>query len=177
MKTLLVLLIFFINVPFSFGKIETSLIIPKFYELLLNKEKPSEQDENDFFGGDECSHIRAVLTAEGIAQKSKTPVWDFVRKNKSLFITVNILNFNDARITYSAPFGMSRMWNKTDKNEKYVCAKFPEKVLENEVKTSQGVSIIIFTLGEKCYLDIGKTVKTGSSSTFLDYLYGTKKSP
>jgi hypothetical protein len=176
MKFLFVSLIFLLSFSNSLAKIAESLIIPKFYEILLSKENPIQQDENDFFGGDECSAVREFLIQDLPDPKSKTPIWDFLRKNKSIFFTKNILNFDDARIVYSDPFRMTRMWNKRDRGSKYVYATFATKVREDNLKAHQGLSMILFTLGEKCYLVISETNTAGSCDTFLDYLYGMKKS-
>jgi hypothetical protein len=146
-------------------------IIPKFYELLMQKENPSEIDEVDFFGNNE--YIAKAIRLKSGYSESTTPVWDFLRINRSFFITKGVVELKKARIHFSAPFHTTRLWNQTVSESKKIYATFPTEVTANGA--SSGTSLVIFALGKSCYIDIGDTLVSGSLKPFSDQVYERAK--
>ena len=147
------------------GEPKQEKIIPRFYELLLQPEKPILQDELDFFGGGECQDVTLSIIQKDKFSKSITPIWDFIRSNKSLFISDGISKLSSARILYSSPFTTTRLWSNTSPDQIKIQVMFPTRV--TPTKSSFGTSIVIFTLGTKCYIDIGNTFLSKDLYLFL----------
>lgn len=168
MKSILLLSVFATCI--SSAEFEQAKIVPKFYEILAQVEKPSEQDEIEFFGGKECASVKKVILSHGDHSKSKTPIWDYVRSNKYFFTTKGLVDLSNARIQYSDPVHMVRLWNKTTTEDMKVYTTFPTEMVDDRGGSS-GVSMAIFTLGKNCYLDIGATFVSGSGKLFFEYVY------
>lgn len=149
--------------------LDADKIIPRFYELLMQKEPPSERDEGDFFGGSECMDIAKMIRLKTGYSQSKTPIWDFLRNKRSFFITKGISDLRFARIHYSEPLRTTRLWNKTRAEDTKVYTSFPTESAANGA--SSGISIVVFTLGENCHIDIGNTFVSGSLKLFSDQVY------
>lgn len=167
MKTLFLTLLLITSAPAS--DLAPNKIIPRFYELLMQKDKPSEHDETEFFGGAECQGVAKAIHLKPGYSESKTPVWDFLRINKSFFITKGVADLEKARIQYSEPFHTTRLWNQTIVENTKVHTMFPTDRAANGA--SSGVSMVIFTLGESCHIDIGDTFVSGSIKLFTDQIY------
>ena len=167
MKTLLLALLFITSA--SAADLASNKIVPRFYELLMTKDKPSEQDEADFFGGEESKDVAKAILLKSEYSKSKTPIWDFLRANKSFFITRGVTDLHKARIQYSEPDQTTRLWNQTLTEGKKVYAMFPTKRSENGA--CSGRSMVIFTLGENSHLSIGDTFVAGAVNLFTEQIY------
>lgn len=167
MKTLFLTLLLVTSA--SAADLAPDKIIPRFYELLMQVDKPSEQNETEFFGGAECQDVaKAILLKDGFAG-SKTPLWDFIRINRNFFITKGVDELDKTRIHFSEPFRTFRLWNRTTTNDMKVHTMFPTERSENG--TSSGFSTVIFTLGESCHIDIGNTFVSGAVKLFTDQVY------
>ena len=167
MKTLFLTLLLITSV--AAADLAPDRIIPRFYDLLMQAGKPSQQDETEFFGGVECQDIaKVILLKDGFAG-SKTPLWDFLRTNRNSFITKGVTELSKARIHCSEPFHTFRLWNQTVTEEIKVHTMFPTERSENGA--SSGFSTVIFTLGKSCYIDIGNTFVSGDARLFTDKVY------
>lgn len=144
-------------------------IIPRFYELLMQKEKPLQQDEIDFFGGDECEYIAKTIIKKDGFTKSRTPIWDFVRANRTLFITEGVTDLAVARIHYSTPFLTTRLWNGTSPDVMKIQVVFSTKKTGNT--SYSGMSTAVFSLGKGCYIDLGATYISQDVVQFLEKVY------
>lgn len=144
-------------------------IIPRFYELLMQVEKPTENDEAKFFEGAACQYVATAILTKPVYSKSKTPVWDFLRDNRSFFITKGVTDLGKARIHYSEPFRTTRLWNQTTEEKTKVYTMFPTERGANGV--SSGLSMVVFKFGKNCYIDIGETFVSGSVQPFANHVY------
>ena len=167
MKTIFLALLLMSSAPAA--DLAPDKIIPRFYELLMQAEKPSEQDESEFFGGAECENVAKTILLKAGYSETKTPVWDFLRNRKGFFITKGVADLGKARIHYSEPFHTSRLWNGTTAEDRKVHTMFPTERAANGA--SSGVSTVIFTLGESCHIDIGNTFISGTVQLFTDQVY------
>jgi len=146
-------------------------IIPKFYVLLIQETKPSVTDERDFFGGDECADVRSRLLAKKKIV-SETPIWDYLREHRELFITKNIQKKEQFIANYSSVFQKRRMnlcKETSQMSDPEVLVTFPTK--RDKGSSYSGESSVIFTLGKKCYLDIGASIISGNSKIFNEILF------
>lgn len=144
----------------ALDQIDVADIIPKFYKTLYAADKPVKQDEIDFFGGKSCDPLRTILAtnkAFEIYSKSETPIWDYLRDHKDYFSTSNIKDTARMRIQASDPVAVSRLYNNTKRQEKFVFVTFPTEIVVPP-GGSKGTSVGIFTLADDCYLDIGSTI-------------------
>jgi hypothetical protein len=150
-------------------KIEPTEIIPKFYKILFSVDRPSEQDEINFFGGKSCDPLRTILSTNKVFlnySKSKTPIWDYLRDHKDYFLTLNIKEIARMRIQATDPVEVLRLYNNTKRQEKLVFVTFPTEIVVPP-GGSKGISVGIFTLGEDCYLDVGSTIMVSGDTKVL----------
>lgn len=150
-------------------QIDAADIIPKFYKILSAADKPIKQDEVDFFGGKCCDPIRTILSTNknfAVYAKSETPIWDYLRNRKDFFSTANIKDAARMRIQATDPVAVSRLYNQTKRQEKFVFVTFPTEIVAPP-GGSKGTSVGIFTLGEDCYLDIGSTIIVSGDTKVL----------
>ncbi|MEO8615283.1 MAG: hypothetical protein ABI600_09095 [Luteolibacter sp.] len=157
------------------SKIEHSAIIPKFYQLLFSQEKPTKQDEFDFFGGKSCDAIRISISSNkkvAVHSNSETPIWDYLRNHLEFFSTLHINDATKMRIQATDPVEQVRLYNSTKIAEKKVFVTFPSDIIK-QPGASTGVSVGIFTLGEDCYIDIGSTIiVSGTTRVLIGELVG-----
>lgn len=167
MKKLLLILLMATSI--SAADLPPDKIIPRFYELLMQVEKPSEKDESVFFEGAGCRYVATTILTKPEYSKSKTPVWDFLRNNRSFFITKGVTDLGKARIHYSEPYRTTRLWNQITSEDTKVYTMFPtERGVNGE---SSGLSMVVFTLGKNCLIDIGETFVSASVQLFTDQVY------
>lgn len=159
-----------------FVKLEPGRIVPEFYRLLARSEEPSEQEESDFFGGEECSGIRTLILSSVKYSGSKTPIWKYVRDHKEFFVTAGLDDVSTARVMFSDPVRMTRIWNLVTDEEFVVYATFPTR-MSGHGRESLGVSMARFTLGRSCYLNIGGTFVSGPSVLFFGYVHSDVRQP
>lgn len=167
MKFFLVLL--FLIKSVTAADLPPNQIIPRFYELLMQNDNPSEFNETEFFGGDECKFVTTTLKLKDDYKNSKTPIWDFLRRNKNLFITEGVSDLNKAKIHHTDPVITHRLWNSSTWEEKSVHVLFPTEM--NTKTASSGFSTVIFRLGQKCYINIAGTMISGQAYSILDKIY------
>ena len=136
-------------------------IITRFYDLLTAKDAPSEDQEAEFFGTK--SNFRGMLqnarkwpikVPETLFkyEHSKTPVWDYLRDNKNLFLPFGYKDFNE--IAYSGTFSYIRSGKSRD--TKYIDVFF----VSDRNNPAAGFRTVQFCLGkesEKYLLDIDST--------------------
>jgi hypothetical protein len=142
-------------------KLTPGQIVPRFYELLTRDASPSEADERAFFGDPKSGSdggVRALLVAR-TKTSSSTPIWDFLRQHKTLFLTKHLSQRNiypsAPGLQISDPFRFFRPSKGTYQPELRVLVTFP-----GEQQTEHGFfgnSLALFILGEDCYLDIAGT--------------------
>ena len=137
----------------------------------MQKDNPSETDEVEFFGNNE--YIAKTIRLKSEYSDSTTPVWDFLRINRSFFITKGVVELRKARIHFSAPSHTTRLWNQTVSESTKIYAMFPTEVTANGA--SSGTSMVVFTLGKSYYIDIGDTLVSGSLKLFSDQVYERAK--
>lgn len=99
--------------------LDRSEIVPQFYKMLMSKDALSTDDELTFFGGQECADVKNKLLTKDLYRNSKTPIWDYLRLNKDMFLTKNISNIQQFRATYSEPFDSVRAWNNIKLKKKF----------------------------------------------------------
>jgi hypothetical protein len=166
-KIIRALVIFFSLYNLCYSDIKESEYVPLFYQLLFQDASPSIKNEIEFFSDQQNDRLREVLLTKADYKNSKTPIWSFVRNNPEFFVTKNVKNIDKLRLHYSEPFTFIRMWNKTKWPEKKVWAMFAtEKSLVGG--GSSGMSSIMFTLGEKSYLNICSTINYKSGIFFSE---------
>lgn len=150
--------------------LEPNQIVPKFYELLIQVEKPTAQDEVDFFGGEGSGDIAKVLRNKPAHENSDTPVWDYLRMHKSSFLTSGPVIPGKARIQYSEPFRSTKLWSEFQPDEFQVYVTFGTNRDENG--GNSGLSMVVFTLGKDRYLKIGETFVSGLVKLFGEQIHG-----
>jgi len=155
--------------------LEPNQIVPKFYELLIQVEKPTKQDEVDFFGGEGSDYIVKVLRTKPEYENSATPIWDYLRLHKSSFLTSGPAIAGKARINYSEPFRSTKLWSDFKSDELQVYALFGTSRDENG--SNSGLSMVVFTLGKDCYLKIGETIVSESVKLFSEQIYEATPNP
>jgi hypothetical protein len=156
----------------SFG-MEESEIIPQFYQILLRKSAPSIENERLFFGGKECSAVREGILKKERYSESKTPIWDFVKDHRDLFLTKNAESEDQFHAIISKPFDSIRSWNGNVIPEKRVYVSFAEQLDISEKSGVSGFASITFSLGKDCYINIGATtVCRSSSKAILNSVFG-----
>ena len=146
-------------------------IVPKFYQLLVQEAAPLQKDEADFFGGSECEPIRKQLASKPGYVESRTPIWNYLRSHKNVFITKhNPPDSTRLNIHISQPTTMMRIGkNKVPSNEVRVFVMFSTGTAATD--QGHGISIGTFVIGTECLLDIGSTMIASNSKLFFDYLY------
>jgi len=132
------------------GPLKPAEIVPLFYDVLTSVQNPSAENERAFFGGEECADVRAALSYSN-AHHTETPIWDYLRAHRNIFYTEGAESFNGKLISYSTPFQMGKKGHHEDEGR--VLVAFAGKKLPAGGDT--GNTIILFTLGSKCYLNIG----------------------
>ena len=149
-------------------------IIPRFYTLLIQDENPSPENEREFFGGNECDPVRAMLKTEGKSSLSQTPIWDYLRSRREWFITKDCHNMEKINPQISSPFTLKRFKQGTITNETRVLVILPARMTGPH--TFDGVATVVFTLGKKCYLEIDSTVLRGDLELLAGRLYHNRSS-
>ena len=150
-------------------------IVPRYYDLLTAVEKPSSADEQQFFGGYECDDVRAALSSQKKTGRTETPIWDYLRAHRDLFLTEGLDRFPvkaGARqlIAFSTPFRIYRK-GRDAANEPAdfrVIAALPGKKVSTSAYT--GSVMILFNLGHECYLNIGGTCINRNADVLLEKL-------
>ncbi len=144
-------------------------IVLRFYKLLVQVPTPSPSEENDFFGGNDCDNVRSALLSKMRESSSQTPIWDYLRNHREVFATQNIEDFNKMALLVSSPFKLLRSWKNTRMDEAKVLVLFPTKRVAKSGYS--GESVVVFTLGQKCYLDIGGTLVAGETKILFEKIY------
>ena len=170
-----IILIFILTVSGHASSLEPDEIVPKFYELLIQVEKPTKQDEVDFFGGEGSDYIAKVLRTKPAYENSATPIWDYLRLHKSSFLTSGPAIAGKARINYSEPFRSTKLWSDFKSEQLQVYAVFG--TTRNEKGSNSGLSMVVFTLGTDCYLKIGETFVSGAVNLFSGQIYEATPNP
>jgi hypothetical protein len=146
---------------------EKNEVVPEFYRLLLQSNPPTLDNEKQFFG-ENVDEIAVLLSQNQHYKftKSKTPVWDYLRDHKDLFVTREQKSNEKLRalIRVSNPYNMSN--NKSQ--EYFVTALFPDKYINGS--SYEGLRSIIFRLGTSSYLDIGATILTSKNQMLFEKL-------
>ena len=155
--------------------LEPNQIVPQFYELLTQVEKPTKQDEVDFCGGEGSDYIAKVLRTKPKYRESATPIWDYLRLHKSSFLTSGPAIAGKARINYSEPFRSTKLRSDFKSEQLQVYAVFG--TTRNENGSNSGLSMVVFTLGTDCYLKIGETFVSGSVNLFSGQVYEAAPNP
>jgi len=141
-------------------------IITRFYDLLTGENIPSEEQETEFFGTK--SSMRGLLqnarkwpikVPETLYkyEHSKTPVWDYLRDHKDLFLPFGSNAFNDTML-YSEPFSYIKAGKK--QSEQWVDVIF----ISNLHNPKAGFRSVKVSLGEKvdeCLINIDSTLLRG----------------
>jgi hypothetical protein len=142
-------------------KLTPGQIVPRFYELLTQDASPSQADELAFFGDPQSGSdggVRALLVAR-TKTISSTPIWDFLRQHKTLFLTKHLSQRNiypsEPGLQISDPFRFFRPSKGNYRPELRVLVNFPEE--QQTEHAFGGSSLALFILGEDCYLDIAAT--------------------
>ena len=142
-------------------------IIPRFYTLLSQESKPSELEEKAFFGGNDCSDIRTMLASGSDKSASTTPIWDYLRSHRTLFIPEDSVNRTQPLVAVSSPFTMSPFKNTAKATAAKVLVTFPTK--RTSASGYSGNSAVLFSLGEEAsYLNIGATLILGNGKLLLE---------
>ena len=152
-------------------------IVPKFYSLITQNEKPSLADEKDFFGSDECDAVRSRILAKTTIQ-SNTPIWDYLRSHRELFITQNVKSPHQLLVIVSNPFRLMQLRpleNNILKNirQRQVLATFPDNIVKGNAFNH--LTYVVFVLGENCYLDIGSAIIGHIEKSLYEILYNQTK--
>jgi hypothetical protein len=171
MFTRILLILAFLSADCLARSLSQGEIVPKFYVLLYQEARPSEQDEREFFGGDDSEVFRTALKWSG-KLSSDTPVWDYLREHRAIFMTQGSNDWQRL-LGVSSPFKVTYLKNPNKEGDFKVLVTFPGKKVTKS--GYEGSASVLFTLGDTSYLKIGVTELQTTKEALLERVYNDKR--
>ena len=159
MKLSIATILFLLCLAVSTHGADRDDVIDRFYSKLLADQPPGAADETEFFGTKNV--IKLLLQQRPEFRNSNTPVWDFLRRNKFLFIPLNYRSLKDIIVTQ--PFDCKSLGSQTARHNTSVLVFF----VSDRNNAKSGFRSILFTLGDGCLIDIEGTYIRGIEGVLL----------